>query len=54
MRQKQHQDTNSSDDDEYGDPKLFEQPHGHMKDCDVNDNDIYTQEFFLHAYSLFS
>ena len=49
-----HHETNSSDDDTYGDPKVFEQPHGYMLDSDVNENDLYTQEFFLHAYSLLS
>ena len=42
MRQKQHADTNSSDEDEYGDLKEFEVPHAHKKDQDITDNDIYT------------
>lgn len=52
MRKQQHEDTQSSDGDEYGDPKIFEAPHGFIKDQDVNDNDIYSQEFFLHCFAL--
>jgi hypothetical protein len=44
----------SSDEDEYGDikHKKFTQPHSYLKDTENSDNDIYCQEFFLHAYSL--
>ena len=32
--------------------KHFTQPHAYLKDTEVSTNDIYCQEFFLHAYSL--
>lgn len=38
--------------DEYGDDRFFDQPHAYLKDEEATDNDVYTQEFFLHAYSL--
>ena len=40
--------------DKYGDSKAFDQPHAYLKDSEISENDIYTQEFFLHIYSLFS
>jgi hypothetical protein len=39
-------------DDEYGDLKVFEQPHAYLRDSEVSENDLFCQEFFLHAYSL--
>jgi hypothetical protein len=38
--------------DEYGDDHFFAQPHAHLKDEEPTDSDVYTQEYFLHAYSL--
>lgn len=40
--------------DEFGDVKIFSQPHAYIKDSEVTDNDIFCQEFFLHAFSLLS
>lgn len=40
--------------DEYGDSKKFQQPHAFLKDTDLAANDVFCQEFFLHAYSLLS
>jgi hypothetical protein len=40
--------------DRFGDKRTYEQPHGYLADEEVIDNDIFTQEFFLHVYSLFS
>jgi len=39
---------------EYGDPKRFEPPHSYVKDYQLVENDIFCQEFFLHAFSLLS
>lgn len=49
-KEKTSQDPN----DEYGDVKVFTQPHAYVHDADITDNDIYSQEFFLHAFSLLS
>ena len=48
------EDEDQDDEDEYGDMKHkhFTQPHAYLKDTEVSTNDIYCQEFFLHAYSL--
>ena len=44
-----------SEHDKYGDLKNDESaPHGYLKDHEVSDFDVFSQEFFLHAYSLFS
>ena len=50
----ENKDAIESDEDQYGDPKIFEQPHSYLRDNEINENDIYTQEFFLHCYSLLS
>ena len=41
--------TNDSSEDPY-----FQQPHAFIGEQELSDNDIYCQEFFLHAYSLLS
>ena len=40
--------------DDFGDVKIFTQPHAYTNDSEVTDNDIFCQEFFLHAFSLLS
>ena len=52
FRKNQHEASNSDDEDQWGDPKFFEQPHAYIKDQEVSDHDLFCQEFFLHIYSL--
>ena len=50
-------DSKTSETDEYGDQKidhLSKPPHSFYGDTVCPDNDLYAQEFFLHAYSLFN
>lgn len=42
----------SDEEDEYGDRKYFEPPHAHLRDQELTENDVFAQEFYLHAYSL--
>lgn len=56
-----YEETNSNPDEktetlsetnEYGDSKKFDLPHGLKRDNVASENDIYSQEFFLYAYSI--
>lgn len=40
--------------DKFGDWKVFRQPHAILQDADIAVQDVFSQEFFLHAYSLLS
>lgn len=46
------EDDDGKPNDEYGDLKVFEQPHAYLRDSECSENDMFAQEFFLHAYSL--
>lgn len=50
--EKEHDLRGSDDNDEFGDPKLWSQPHAYLKDNQVSENDLYAQEFYLYCYSL--
>ena len=50
-----HEDTPKSEDlNQYGDKKVFSQPHAYLKEQEISDHDIFCQEFFLYVFSLFS
>lgn len=40
--------------DKHGDWRVFRQPHAILRDADIAVQDVFSQEFFLHAYSLLS
>jgi hypothetical protein len=47
-------DGDSKQVDEFGDPRVFSQPHAYLRDSEILEDDIFNQEFFLHIYSLFA
>lgn len=52
--QEKLQEAAKKDIDAYGDSKVPMAPHGTLADIESPENDIYAQEFFLHAYAIFT
>ena len=52
MNFKNKEEEGQDPNDEYGDGKSFEYPHAYLKNNEYPDDDIFSQEFFLHAYSM--
>ena len=54
MNQSVDEDEKESSTDEYGDRKVDEPPHAIFGDNECPENDNFAQEFFLHAYAVFT